>query len=114
MTPDGGGEVPGVRPYLVARLRPGWEYSSGRFVGGEGKEIDLSGLLPARSRVEPMVPELTEEGPQSVAEANLARYFHLVLPSGADPDAYLEGLRAVECFEEVRKPPEISLPSTGP
>lgn len=109
----GGREVPGLRPHLVARLRPGWEHSTGRFVSGEGKEIDPSELLPPGSRVEPMVPEVVEEGPRSEAEADLARYIHLVLPPGTDPDAWLDDLRAAECFEEVRKPPEISLPSTG-
>lgn len=109
------GEVPGLRPHLVAHLAGGWRYASGAsFVDEEGDErVDVGALLPEGSRVEPMVPELQRRAPEDEAEADLARYFNLVFPQGTDPEARLDDFRGLPCFDEVHPPPRISLPG-GP
>ena len=104
------GPVRGLRPYLVAHVRNGWRNTAAVFRSEEGQEIDISDFLPARTRVAAMVPGLLERGPENEAEANLARYLHIIFPLDTDPDEFLDVLQELECFDEVRKPPEISLP----
>lgn len=104
------GEVRGLLPHLVAHLRPGWRFEAGMFVDDEGERIDPASLLVEGSRVEPMVPELQQRAPKGKAERNLARYFHIVFPAGTDLNDHLSDLRRLACFDEVRKPPEVSLP----
>jgi hypothetical protein len=103
-------EVPGLLPNLVAHLKPGWKFESGMFVDKNGERIDPSPLLAEGSRVEPMVPGLQERAPKGDAEENLARYFHIVFPAGTQVDNHLTTLRGLPCFDDVRRPAEISLP----
>lgn len=110
MFTHGTGDIPGLLPLLVAHLNEGWRLATGRCIHAAGDEFDLAGLLPAGTRLEYMVPQLQERKPADEAEANLARYVHVVLPEGEDPEEYLARLRELACFDEVRKPPEVSLP----
>ena len=104
------GGVPSLRPLLVAHLQESWLLAPGGCIDASGEKLDITELLPPGTRLEYMVPQLQERTPADEAEANLARYVHVVLPEGEDPEAYIASLKKLACFDEVTKPPEISLP----
>lgn len=114
----GHGAPKGLRPHLVIRLKPGWRYDSRRrrFVAEKGGEVVPGKDLPRGARVVYQVPELAKAaaaGTLSEDEERLARYLHLLLPTGADPSTFLAAVREWDCVEEVRLPPEISLPGAA-
>jgi hypothetical protein len=104
-----------MKPYLVLLLKPGWLYDSDRrrFTGAaEGSFSPQKGDLPPRTRIVPMVPDLVGRPQESLSEdeAVLARYYHVIFPSDTDVARFLQGIQGWLCVEEVRAPPEISLP----
>ena len=108
MTPQG------VRPHLVVKLKPEWRYdtSGGMFVSAGGEGLSPAKDLPARSRIEPMVPQLAEADPAELSEdeRNLARYVNVIFPKQIAASDYLATVGQWACVEEVRPSPEISLP----
>ena len=106
------GEVPGLLPHLVAVLRPGWRFDAGSFVDDDGQRLDPTPWLIAGARIEPMYPEFQERAPVSEAERDLTRYFQVVFPAGTLVDDHLSALRELPFFDDVRKPPQISLPES--
>jgi hypothetical protein len=106
---------PGLRPHIVARLRPGWRYDARRrgMISPAGETLTLPGELPRGSRVQYMVPELAEKPPEELTEdeRTLGRYVHVILPAGTDPASHVATVAAWPCIEEAHLPPDISLPS---
>jgi len=103
-----------MRPHLVVKLKRKWSYDSRRrmFVETSGKKFSPKKDLPKNTRIIYMVKDLAKEPTDllSKAERNLARYIQVIMPKGKDPAEYLPILKYWECVEEVRLPPEISLP----
>ncbi len=104
----------GVRPHLVVKLKPEWRYDvpRGVFVSVGGRDISPGKDLPAKSRIDPMVPQLAEADPAELSEdeRNLARYVNVILPKQVAASDYLKIVGQWACVEEVRPSPEISLP----
>ena len=105
---------PGLRPHIVARLRPGWRCDARhqRTLSDTGETLTLPAALPRGSRVQYMVPELTEKPSEELTEdeRTLARYVHVILPAGADPASHVAAVAAWPCIEDARLPPDVSLP----
>ena len=111
----GPGETSKAHRHLVIKLARGWRYLPQKKLL-EGPEPAHSfrplELLPKGCRMEPMVPDLAEVDPGklSSSERNLARYLHLFFPARRKPASYVEQVGEWLAVEEVRAPPEISLP----
>ena len=110
---------PDLEPVLVVKLEPGWRHDprEGTLRRQEGtagatEVFDPAPDLPAASRIEAMVPDLARASPESLSEPELelARYLHVFPGRGADLDELLEVIASWSCVEEVRRPPQISLP----
>jgi hypothetical protein len=112
-----GGHPPAraVAPHLVLKLKAGWTFDPERrvFVSQQGRRFVPRVKLPRGSRIIHMVPGLAKAAQKSLSrhERNLARYLQLILPRRTDPAAYIETLRKWDCLAEVRRAPEIDLPS---
>jgi hypothetical protein len=104
----------GLRPHLDVVLKSGCrlDRASGRLVSPDGRPVAATESLPRGSELVPVVPHLADLDPAglSPAERDLARRVKIVLPAGTDPTAVLARVRRWRCVEEVRMPPEISLP----
>lgn len=114
---DSGGEIPpGFPPHLVVLLKPGWVYHTRKkhFVGADKQTFAPGEDLPAGAKIVYMVPSLAKAKPESLSEdeRNQARYLHIILPRGTDPEAYLSVVQGWICVEQVQLPPQISLPGT--
>lgn len=100
-------------PHLKLKLREGWRYasSSGAFVSNEGSRW-IPDKLPQGAKIVYIVPDLGEAEISTLSEdeRNLARYLHLILPTGEEPKKYLKAVGAWPSIETVELPPEISLP----
>ena len=111
---DQGRQPAGMKPHLVVKLKSGWSYDPKhrRFVEVRGKSLSPGKSLPDGARIVYMVPDLVTRSPESLTkdERDLARYLQILLPEGVDPSHYIDTVRQWECAEEVRLPPEISLP----
>ena len=83
-----------------------------QFVSELEQRVETKDDLPSRSHVEYRVPQLAKagRGPLSKDEANLLRYFNVMLPSGSDPSDYLKAVMKWACVEDVQLPPEVGLP----
>ena len=89
-------------PFIAIKLKRGWTL-----------EADSAALLSPPRRVVPELPsgarlqpalEVPPPSQPTAAERELARYLHVVLPDGVDPEAVLEtvlGWRFVESAEVV-------------
>ena len=104
----------GMRPHLVVKLKPDWRHDAtrGAFVSRAGENLSPGDDLPPGSRIEPMVRQFAEADPKTLSEdeRNLARYVYVILPKRIIASDCLETVRQWACVEEVRLPPEISLP----
>ena len=114
MDVDSGKAPKGIRPHLVVKVKPDWQYddSRGTFVSSSGQAFSAMEKLPRGSTIVHVAPHLAKADPRSLSkdERNLARYVHVILPRKTTPSAYLEVVRSWPCVEEARLPPEISLP----
>ena len=101
-------------PYLVITLKDGWLYKPSRriFVSSYGQKKYVPNELPKGSKIVYVAPALSRAVRESLSKdkRNLAKYLHLILPKGTDPLTYLTIVRTWVCVEEVRLPPDISLP----
>ena len=109
------GETSGRAHHLVVVLAEGWRLGSDKhtIVGPPGVEsFAPRRVLPARARLEPMIPDLWAADSASLDEDEqyLARNLLLIFPRGVRPEDYVEHVRSWPCAAEVRLPPEISLP----
>jgi hypothetical protein len=104
----------GLRPALVLKLKPGWEYSESEevFRSPDGKELKPQRQLPRGSRIDYRVPRLAHRrrGTLSKEEVDLARFMHVVLPLGKEPSSYLAMVRKWPFVEEAYPAPDLSLP----
>ena len=112
---DSGGEIPpGISPHLEVLLKPGWVYHARkkRFLGEKDRVVAPGDDLPAGAKIVYKVPSLAKAKLESLSddERDLARYVHVILPKGTDPEAYLAVVQDWICVEEVRLPPRVSLP----
>ena len=118
MLPNAQGHTSGgpldMKPHLVIKLKDGWVFDSTQrvFVTATGKKLSPKADLPRQSRIVYMTPDLAKQPPDALSkeERNLVKYLQVLLPKGTDPAAYLSVVNRWECVEEVRLPPEISLP----
>jgi len=112
--PPPGEPIPGMRPHLVLKLRPGWRFDprASAFVDARGRRCAEAEPLPSGTTFLPVSPTLQRKRAArlSTAERDLTRYFQIVLPPGADPRAYLDAVRRWPCAAEVQLPPIVSLP----
>jgi hypothetical protein len=112
--PPPGEPISGMRPHLVLKLRPGWRFDAraNAFVDARGRSCPAPEDLPAGTKFLPVSPTLQRKhtGKLSAPERDLVRYFQIVLPTGADPRAYLDAMRRWPCATEVTLPPIVSLP----
>ncbi len=104
---------PKTKPHLVIRIKEGWRFDEEQnlFVSAE-QSIDVKADLPPRSRVEYRTPQLAEANRSSLSadEADLLRYFSVILPSGSRPSDYFKLVKKWPCVEKAELPPEVSLP----
>lgn len=104
-----------TRPHLVVRIRDGWRFDEEKseFVSGQGQRVETKADLPPRSRVEYRIPQLAKAARKSLSkdEADMLRYFNVILPSGSDPLDYQKIVEQWPCVEDVQLPPESSLPN---
>jgi len=111
--PPPGEPIPGMPPHLVLKLKSGWRFDreANAFVDTHGRSAEAA-ELPAGTTFVPVTPTLQRKRAArlSAAERDLARYFQIVLPAGADPRAYLDAVRRWPCAAEVQLPPVVSLP----
>ncbi len=114
MGAGGGNEPKGLRPSLDVKLSSEWRYSESRrlFVSATGEEFSPAAALPKGTQIRYMVPHLAtaDRATLSADESNLARYLQVVFPKGAVVDSYLAVIGQWPCVEQVRRPPEVSLP----
>jgi hypothetical protein len=100
--------------HLDVKMAPGWRYESTRrcFVAADGREFSPVADLPKSVRIVHMVPALAAADPQTLTEdeRNLARYVQVVFATKASRKKYWARVEAWPCAEEVRLPPEVSLP----
>jgi len=105
----------GLKPHLVVKIKAGWTFNPKEkmFVSRKGKKFSPTPHLPKGSEVRFMTPELATSDPGSLskAERNLARYLQILFPQGTAPKRFIMAIKEWECIEEVRLPPDISLPS---
>lgn len=103
-----------IKPYLVVKLKRKWFYDLRRrmFVESSGKKFSPKEDLPKNTRIVYMTPDLAKKPMNSLLkdERDLVRYLQVILPKGINPTKYLPILKRWKCTEEVRFPPEISLP----
>ena len=103
-----------LKPHLVVKLKRAWLFDSERriFLSDTGKKFSPKADLPGRSRIVYMSPELANQSRDKLSkeELNLARYLQIIFPKDTKPTKYLDVIGQWECVEEVRLPPEISLP----
>jgi hypothetical protein len=104
---------PKTKPHLVIRIKEGWEFDEKKnaFVSGR-QSINVNADLPPRSRIAYRIPSLAKAGrsPLNREEADLLRYFNILLPSGARPADYLKIVQKWPFVEKAELPPEVSLP----
>jgi hypothetical protein len=103
-----------TKPHLVIRIKEGWcfEEKTGCFVSEEEQHVETKADLPPRSHVEYRIPKPAKAALRSLSkeEADLLRYFNLILPSDSDPSDYIKVVKKWPCVEEVQLPPEVGLP----
>jgi hypothetical protein len=102
-----------VRPSLSLRLRPGWRLAGpGEFADASGAPLHVAADLPRGAELVPTVPALAAADPKrlSAPERELARHVQLILPAGADPAKLLPAVKRWASVEDVRLPPDVSLP----
>ena len=102
----------GLRPCIVARLKPGWRLDPARraFVsGGESLGIDS---LPDDTRVEPRFPDLAARDPAQLTpdEAEMAGYVQFVFPQRTPVERHLERILGWDSIAEAYVAPTPSLP----
>ena len=110
-----GGDAPkGLRPSLDVKLASEWRYIDARrlFVSSTGEEFSPAAALPKGTRIQYMVPRLAkaDRATLSADESNLARYLQVVFPKRAVVDPYIAVIEKWPSVEQVRRPPEVSLP----
>ena len=98
----------------MVKLKKAWVFDSVRriFLSATGNKFSPKADLPGRSRIIYMTPDLAKQPPEALSkeERNLSRYLQVILPKGTNPSDYISIVGRWECVEEVRLPPEISLP----
>ncbi len=103
-----------TKPHLVIRIKEGWRFDqkTNQFVSEEGQRLFVKTDLPSRSHVQYRIPQLAKASEDSLTknEANLRRYFNVILPGSTDPSDYIEVVKNWPCVEDVQLPPEVSLP----
>src|SRR5688572_18434089 len=103
---------PDVLPSLDVRLRAGWQFDRSRraLVPEDGEAVTLRGVLPAGTKVVPVVPGLVLSSAKSADEDLLARSVQVIFPKGTDAGRYAGALRALDGVESVQRPPVVGLP----
>ena len=100
--------------FLSLKLKTGWRFDPRhrQFVSTKGQRLSILDQLPEGSAIVPTVPALAKADPAKLsdAECDLARYFQLILPKGAAPEANLRVVKCCDAVEEVSLPPKVSLP----
>ena len=108
-------KMPGsLRPQLDVKMGPDWRYLETKriFVSAGGEEFSPGPSLPKGAEIIHMVPALAlaDPGTLSEDERNLARFIQVVFPSKAAREKHTGQVENWPCAEEVRWPPEVSLP----
>lgn len=104
---------PGLLRPVSVKLKPGWAFDvKARQFRGPGGEAFTPEGLPRGTRLEPTVPQLAGRPRKtlSAAERDLQRYVQVVLPTGNDPEAYVQAIRAWPCAASATAAPAVSLP----
>jgi len=108
------GKPKSLKPHLDAKLQFGWRYDDTKriFVSVKGKKLSPFKELPRGSLLVYTIPHLAhmKEASLSQDERELTRFMQVILPKRSDASKFLEILNDWPCFEEVKLPPEISLP----
>ena len=101
-------------PHLVIRIKKGWHFNeeSYQFISDKGESVETKSKLPSGTRLEYRVPELVKTRPDLLSkdEADLLRYFNIMLPRGSNPSEYLAIVKKWQCVENLQLPPEVGLP----
>ena len=104
-----------TKPHLIMRVKKGWHFDEEtyQFISDQGQCVETKADLPARTRLEYRVPQLVRTGTNLLSkdEADLLRYFNIMLPPGSDPSEYLVIVKKWPCVEDLHLPPEVSLPN---
>jgi hypothetical protein len=105
----------GLKPHLVVKIKAGWTFNPKQkiFVSRKGKKFSPTPHLPKGSELRFMTPELATSDPEllSGAERDLARFLQILFPQGTASKRFIMVIKEWECIEDVRLPPDISLPS---
>jgi hypothetical protein len=106
---------PKTKPHLIIWVKKGWHFNeeSYQFVSDEGQCVETKADLPAGTRLEYRVPELVQKSPDLLSkdEADLLRYFNIMLPPGSTPSEWLVIVKKWPCVQDLHLPPEVSLPN---
>lgn len=103
-----------LRPHLDVKMGLDWRYQETKrlFVSTGGDKFSPRPSLPKGAEIIPMVPALARADPGTLSEdeRNLARFIQVVFPSKAARKKHAADVEGWPCAEEVRWPPEVSLP----
>lgn len=104
-----------TKPHLIIRVKKGWHFDEEtyQFVSDEGQCVETKTDLPEGTQLEYRVPELARASQDLLSkdEADLRRYFNIMLPPGSNPPEYLVIVKKWSCVEDLQLPPEVSLPN---
>jgi hypothetical protein len=104
-----------TKPHLVIRIKVSWRFDpkTSRFLSEGKQSVETRSDLPPHSHVRYRMPQLAAVRKETLGkdEANLARYFNVILPSGSDPSEFVKVVTKWPCVEEVEIPPEVGLPN---
>lgn len=103
-----------LRPHLDVKMAQDWRYveSEQLFVSSGGETFSPAATLPKGAEILCMVPDLARADPSTLSEDErfLARFIQVVFPNEGARKKHLAEVKKWPCAEEVRWPPEISLP----
>lgn len=101
-----------TKPHFVIKIKEGWRFEEkgNLFVHGE-QRIDVKADLPPTSRVAYLTPQLAgaRRNNLDANEAELLRYFNIILPAGSAPSDYIKIARNWPCVEMANLPPKVGL-----
>lgn len=112
------GEAPAGEPFLLLRLKPGWQLDpDGNVVrsaqAGKGRRAQPASpsplaLIHGARFVPAILLSSSQRGQVTAAEAELARFVQLRLPTDAALDEWLALARSWEFVESVQIPPPVA------
>jgi hypothetical protein len=104
-----------TKPHLIIRVKKGWHFDEEtyQFVSEQGQRVETKADLPTGTQFKYRVPGLVRKSRDLLSndEADLLRYFDIMLPPGSTPSDWLVIVKKWTCVEDLQVPPEVGLPN---